>query len=82
LVNGKEVELKATASGTDCSLVPNSHESNQRGPKPVLSAKFPQLLPTLQLRVNSRDETIYTYMGKLFARLKTPLIQAQANLTP
>ena len=51
LVAGKEVELRATAYGTDC--YPRTQlktNINKRRFKPVLPPKLPQLLPTLQLR--------------------------------
>ena len=51
LVAGKEVELRATAYGTDCYPRTQLKTNINKGRfKPVLPPEFPQLLPTLQLR--------------------------------
>ncbi len=81
LVRGKEVELRATAYGTDCyprtQLKTNltKDDLNQ-----FYLAKLPQLLPTLQLRSKrSRRNHLHLHGQTACPDYETPLIQEQAN---
>jgi uncharacterized protein (DUF39 family) len=71
LVSGKEVELKATAYGTDC--YPRT-QVRTRLTKDDLNQfyllNFRNCYQRYACAVNSREETIYTYMGKLLPRLR------------
>ncbi|MCX8154139.1 MAG: homocysteine biosynthesis protein, partial [Candidatus Bathyarchaeota archaeon] len=83
LVSGKEVELRATAYGTDC--YPRTHirthltkdDLNQ-----FYLLNFRNCYQRYACAVNSRDETIYTYMGKLLPRLKNATYSGAGELNP
>ena len=83
LVNGKEVELKATAYGTDCyprtQLKTNltKDDLNQ-----FYLLNFRNCYQRYNCAVNSRDETIYTYMGKLLPRLRNATFSGAGELNP
>jgi len=83
LVNGKEVELKATAYGTDCyprtQLRTNltKDDLNQ-----FYLLNFRNCYQRYNCAVNSRDETIYTYMGKLLPRLRNATFSGAGELNP
>ena len=71
LVAGKEVELRATAYGTDCyprtQLKTNitKDDLNQ-----FYLLNFRNCYQRYNCAVNTSDETIYTYMSKLLPRLR------------
>jgi uncharacterized protein (DUF39 family)/CBS domain-containing protein len=83
LVNGKEVELKASAYGTDC--YPRT-QLNTRITKNDLNQfyllNFRNGYQRYNCAVNSRDETIYTYMGKLLPRLRNATYSGAGELNP
>jgi uncharacterized protein (DUF39 family)/predicted transcriptional regulator len=83
LVRGKEVELRATAYGTDCyprtQLKTNltKDDLNQ-----FYLLNFRNCYQRYACAVNSRDETIYTYMGKLLPRLRNATFSGAGELNP
>ncbi len=83
LVRGEEVELRATAYGTDCyprtQLKTNltKDDLNQ-----FYLLNFRNCYQRYNCAVNSRDETIYTYMGKLLPRLKNATFSGAGELNP
>jgi uncharacterized protein (DUF39 family)/CBS domain-containing protein len=83
LVGGKEVELKATAYGTDC--YPRT-QVKTRLTKDDLNQfyllNFRNCYQRYNCAVNGRDETIYTYMGKLLPRLRNATFSGAGELNP
>ena len=83
LVGGKEVELKATAYGTDCyprtQVKTNLTKDNLNQ---FYLLNFRNCYQRYACAVNSRDETIYTYMGKLLPRLKNATFSGAGELNP
>jgi L-aspartate semialdehyde sulfurtransferase len=83
LVNGKEVELKATAYGSDCyprtQLKTNltKDDLNQ-----FYLLNFRNCYQRYNCAVNSRDETIYTYMGKLLPHMRNATFSGAGELNP
>jgi uncharacterized protein (DUF39 family)/CBS domain-containing protein len=83
LVKGKEVELKATAYGTDCyprtQLKTNltKDDLNQ-----FYLLNFRNCYQRYNCAVNSRDETIYTYMGKLLPHMRNATFSGAGELNP
>lgn len=83
LVGGKEVELKATAYGTDCyprtQLKTNltKDDLNQ-----FYLLNFRNCYQRYNCAVNTSDETIYTYMSKLLPRLKNATFSGAGELNP
>ncbi len=83
LVNGKEVELIASAYGTDC--YPRT-QLRTRLTKDDLNQfyllNFRNCYQRYNCAVNSRDETIYTYMGKLLPRMRNATYSGAGELNP
>jgi uncharacterized protein (DUF39 family)/CBS domain-containing protein len=83
LVSGKEVEFKATAYGTDC--YPRT-QVKTRLTKDDLNQfhllNFRNCYQRYACAVNSREETIYTYMGKLLPRLRNATFSGAGELNP
>ncbi len=83
LVNGEEVELKAQAYGTDC--YPRT-QLQTRLTKDDLNQfyllNFRNCYQRYNCAVNSRDETIYTYMGKLLPHMKNATYSGAGELNP
>ena len=83
LVSGKEVELRATAYGTDCyprtQLKTNltKDDLNQ-----FYLLNFRNCYQRYNCAVNSRDETIYTYMGKLLPHMRNATFSGAGELNP
>jgi uncharacterized protein (DUF39 family)/CBS domain-containing protein len=83
LVAGKEVELRATAYGTDCyprtSLKTNitKEDLNQ-----FYLLNFRNCYQRYNCAVNNSDETIYTYMSKLLPRLRNATYSGAGELNP
>jgi uncharacterized protein (DUF39 family) len=83
LVSGKEVELRATAYGTDCyprtrlKTHLTKDDLNQ-----FYLLNFRNCYQRYVCAVNSRDETIYTYMGKLLPRLRNATFSGAGELNP
>ena len=83
LVSGKEVELRASAYGTDCyprtrlKTNLNKDDLNQ-----FYLLNFRNCYQRYVCAVNSRDETLYTYMGKLLPRLRNATFSGAGELNP
>jgi len=83
LVRGKEVELRATAYGTDCyprtqlKTTLTKDDLNQ-----FYLLNFRNCYQRYACAVNSRDETIYTYMGKLLPRMRNATFSGAGELNP
>jgi uncharacterized protein (DUF39 family)/CBS domain-containing protein len=83
LVSGKEVELKATAYGTDCyprTQVKTNLKKDDLNQFYLLN--FRNCYQRYNCAVNGRDETIYTYMGKLLPRLRNATFSGAGELNP
>jgi uncharacterized protein (DUF39 family)/CBS domain-containing protein len=83
LVNGKEVDLKATAYGTDC--YPRTQIRTQLTKDDLNQfylLNFRNCYQRYNCAVNSRDETIYTYMGKLLPHYKNATFSGAGELNP
>ena len=83
LVAGKEVELRATAYGTDCyprtqlKTTLTKDDLNQ-----FYLLNFRNCYQRYNCAVNSSDETIYTYMSKLLPRLRNATFSGAGELNP
>jgi len=83
LINGKEVELRATAYGTDCyprtklRTTLTKDDLNQ-----FYLLNFRNCYQRYNCATNSRDETIYTYMGKLLPRFRNASFSGSGALNP
>ncbi len=83
LINGKEVELTAIAHGTDCyprtqvKTRLNKDDLNQ-----FHLLNFRNCYQRYNCATNSRDETIYTYMGKLLPRMRNATYSGAGELNP
>jgi uncharacterized protein (DUF39 family)/CBS domain-containing protein len=83
LVNGKEVDLKATAYGTDC--YPRTQLRTQLTKDDLNQfylLNFRNCYQRYNCAVNSRDETIYTYMGKLLPHCRNATFSGAGELNP
>jgi uncharacterized protein (DUF39 family)/CBS domain-containing protein len=83
LVSGKEVELRATAYGTDCyprTQLKTSLTKDDLNQFYLLN--FRNCYQRYNCAVNGRDETIYTYMGKLLPRLRNATFSGAGALNP
>jgi uncharacterized protein (DUF39 family)/CBS domain-containing protein len=83
LVRGKEVELRATAYGTDC--YPRTQlrtELTKDDLNQFYLLNFRNCYQRYNCAVNSRDETIYTYMGKLLPRFRNATYAGAGELNP
>jgi uncharacterized protein (DUF39 family) len=83
LISGKEVELRATSYGTDCyprtrlTTTLTMHDLNQ-----FEILNFRNCYQRYSCATNSRDETIYTYMGKLLPHYRNATYSGAGELTP
>lgn len=83
LVRGKDVELKATAYGTDCYPRTNlKTELTKDDLNQFYLLNFRNCYQRYNCAVNGRDETIYTYMGKLLPRYKNATYSGAGELNP
>jgi uncharacterized protein (DUF39 family)/CBS domain-containing protein len=83
LISEKEVELRATAYGTDCyprTQLKTSLTKDDLNQFYLLN--FRNCYQRYNCAVNSRDETIYTYMGKLLPRLRNATFSGAGELNP
>jgi L-aspartate semialdehyde sulfurtransferase len=83
LVGGKEVDLKATAYGTDC--YPKTQLRTQLTKDDLNQfylLNFRNCYQRYNCAVNSRDETIYTYMGKLLPNYRNATFSGAGELNP
>ncbi|MCW4027233.1 MAG: homocysteine biosynthesis protein, partial [Candidatus Bathyarchaeota archaeon] len=83
LIRGKEVELRATAYGTDCyprtrlETAITKDDLNQ-----FYLLNFRNCYQRYVCATNSRGETIYTYMGKLLPRFRNATYSGAGSLNP
>lgn len=83
LVAGKEIELRATAYGTDCyprtQLKTNitKDDLNQ-----FCLLNFRNCYQRYNCALNTSDETIYTYMSKLLPRMRNATFSGAGELNP
>jgi len=83
LIAGKEVELRATAYGTDCyprtriETTLTKEDLNQ-----FYLLNFRNGFQRYSCATNGRDETIYTYMGKLLPRYRNATYSGAGELNP
>jgi len=83
LIRGKGVELRATAYGTDCyprtkiETTLTKEDLNQ-----FYLLNFRNCYQRYACATNSRDEVIYTYMGKLLPRLGNATYSGAGELNP
>ncbi|MCL5877945.1 MAG: homocysteine biosynthesis protein [Candidatus Bathyarchaeota archaeon] len=83
LVAGKEVELRATAYGTDCyprTQVKTTLTKDDLNQFCLLN--FRNGYQRYNCAVNSSDETIYTYMSKLLPRFRNATYSGAGELNP
>ena len=83
LVAGKEVDLRATSYGTDCyprtklDTTLTKDDLNQ-----FYLLNFRNCYQRYVCATNSRDEIIYTYMGKLLPRFRNATYSGAGSLNP
>jgi uncharacterized protein (DUF39 family) len=83
LVAGNEVELRATAYGTDCyprtavKTTITKDDLNQ-----FILLNFRNCYQRYNCAINSSDETIYTYMSKLLPRMRNATFSGAGELNP
>jgi uncharacterized protein (DUF39 family)/CBS domain-containing protein len=83
LISGKEVELRATSYGTDCyprtrlRTILTKHDLNQ-----FYLLNFRNCYQRYVCATNSREETIYTYMGKLLPNFGNATFSGAGELNP
>ena len=83
LIRGREVELRATAQGTDCyprtriETTLTKEDLNQ-----FYLLNFRNGYQRYSCATNGRDETIYTYMGKLLPRYRNATYSGAGELNP
>jgi len=83
LIAGKEVELRATSHGTDCyprtklNTTLTKDDLNQ-----FYLLNFRNCYQRYVCATNSRDEIIYTYMGKLLPRFRNASYSGAGELNP
>ncbi|MDH5701661.1 MAG: homocysteine biosynthesis protein [Candidatus Bathyarchaeota archaeon] len=83
LVDGKEVEVRATAYGTDCyprtklRTTITKDDLNQ-----FYLLNFRNCYQRYVCATNSRDEIIYTYMGKLLPKFRNATFSGSGALNP
>ncbi len=83
LVAGKEIELRATAYGTDCyprTQLKTSITKNDLNQFYLLN--FRNCYQRYNCAVNTSDETIYTYMSKLLPHLRNATFSGAGELNP
>jgi uncharacterized protein (DUF39 family)/CBS domain-containing protein len=83
LVGGKEVELRATAYGTDCyprTSVKTTITKDDLNQFYLLN--FRNCYQRYNCAVNGSDEIIYTYMSKLLPRLRNATFSGAGELNP
>jgi uncharacterized protein (DUF39 family)/CBS domain-containing protein len=83
LIKGKEIEVRATSYGTDCyprtklDTVITKDDLNQ-----FYLLNFRNCYQRYVCATNSRDETIYTYMGKLLPKHRNATYSGAGCLNP
>ncbi len=83
LVDGKEVDLKAVGYGTDCYPKTNLRTQLTKDDlNQFYLLNFRNCYQRYNCAVNSRDETIYTYMGKLLPHFRNATFSGAGELNP
>jgi uncharacterized protein (DUF39 family)/CBS domain-containing protein len=83
LIRGKEVELRATAYGTDCYPRTNLETTITKDDlNQFYLLNFRNCYQRYVCATNSRNETIYTYMGKLLPRFRNATYSGAGALNP
>ncbi|MEJ2271473.1 MAG: homocysteine biosynthesis protein [Candidatus Bathyarchaeota archaeon] len=83
LISGKEIEVRATAYGTDCyprtklDTTITKDDLNQ-----FYLLNFRNCYQHYVCATNSRDEIIYTYMGKLLPKFRNATYSGAGSLNP
>jgi uncharacterized protein (DUF39 family) len=83
LIAGKEVDFRATAYGTDCyprtrvETTLTKHDLNQ-----FILLNFRNGYQRYNCATNGRNETIYTYMGKLLPRYRNASYSGAGEISP
>ena len=83
LVSGNEVELRATAYGTDCyprTQVKTTLTKDDLNQFYLLN--FRNCYQRYNCAINSSDETIYTYMNKLLPKMRNATFSGAGELNP
>jgi len=83
LIRGKEVEFRATAYGTDCyprTRLETTLAKDDLNQFYLLNFRY--CYQRYVCATNSRDETIYTYMGKLLPRFRNATFSGAGELNP
>jgi len=83
LISGKEVELRATSYGTDCyprTRLETTLTKDDLNQFELLN--FRNCYQRYTCATNSRDETIYTYMGKLLPRFRNATYSGAGEVSP
>jgi uncharacterized protein (DUF39 family)/CBS domain-containing protein len=83
LIAGKEVEVRATSYGTDCyprTKLDTAITKNDLNQFYLLN--FRNCYQRYVCATNSRDEMIYTYMGKLLPRFRNATYSGAGELNP
>jgi len=83
LIAGKEVELRATSYGTDCYPRTKLNTSLTKDDlNQFYLLNFRNCYQRYVCATNSRDEIIYTYMGKLLPRFRNTNYSGAGELNP
>lgn len=83
LIRGKSMELRATSYGTDCyPRTKIETEITKDDLNQFYLLNFRNCYQRYSCATNGRDETIYTYMGKLLPRYGNATFSGSGNLTP
>ncbi len=83
LIAGKEVELRATSYGTDCYPRTKLNTSLTKDDlNQFYLLNFRNCYQRYVCATNSRDEIIYTYMGKLLPRFRNANYSGAGELNP
>jgi uncharacterized protein (DUF39 family) len=83
LIAGKEVDLRATAYGTDC--YPRTRVETRITKDDLnqfILLNFRNGYQRYSCATNGRDETIYTYMGKLLPRYRNATYSGAGEISP
>ncbi len=83
LIGGKEIEVRATAYGTDCYPRTNLETTITKDDlNQFYLLNFRNCYQRYACATNSRDETIYTYMGKLLPKFRNATFSGSGALNP
>ncbi len=83
LIRGREIEVRATAYGTDCYPRTNLKTTITKDDlNQFYLLNFRNCYQRYACATNSRDETIYTYMGKLLPKFRNATFSGSGALNP